>query len=89
LQEIFTFKEGQNIAIKKTIAGEEVRRSYSICNAPYENELKVAIKKVNGGLFSTYANESLQAGDILEIMPPSGKFSAKKNYRKFFGHSRW
>jgi ring-1,2-phenylacetyl-CoA epoxidase subunit PaaE len=78
LQEIFTFKEGQNIAIKKTIAGEEVRRSYSICNAPYENELKVAIKKVNGGLFSTYANESLQAGDILEIMPPSGKFSAKK-----------
>jgi ring-1,2-phenylacetyl-CoA epoxidase subunit PaaE len=79
LKEIFAFKEGQNITIKKNINGEEIRRSYSICNAPFEKELKVAIKKVDAGLFSTYANEELKAGDELEIMPPLGNFSSKKN----------
>ncbi len=78
LKETFSFKEGQNITIKKNINGEEVRRSYSICNAPYENILKVAIKKVDAGIFSTYANEELKVGDALEIMPPIGTFNAKK-----------
>ena len=83
LTEMFNYKEGQNITIKTNIAGEEVRRSYSICNAPYENELKVAIKKVEGGLFSTYANNELKAGDVLDIMPPLGKFNAKNNTGNF------
>ena len=78
LKETFSFREGQNIAIKKIINGEEIRRSYSICNAPHENELKVAIKKVDAGVFSTYANDVLKTGDTLEIMPPMGKFAAKK-----------
>jgi ring-1,2-phenylacetyl-CoA epoxidase subunit PaaE len=78
LQEVLDFKEGQNITIKKVINGEEVRRSYSICNAPFENELKVAIKKVDAGVFSTYANTTLKAGDELEIMAPTGKFGAKE-----------
>ena len=56
LKEDFSFRDGQNITIKAHINGEELRRSYSICNAPYQNELKVAIKKVEGGLFSTFAN---------------------------------
>ena len=77
LSEMFVFKEGQNITIKKNINGEELRRSYSVCNAPFENELKVAIKKTTGGLFSTYANDELKAGDTLEIMPPTGRFNAK------------
>ena len=77
LSELFVFKEGQNITIKKNINGEELRRSYSVCNAPYENELKVAIKKTTGGLFSTFANDELKAGDVLEIMPPIGRFNAK------------
>ena len=77
LSEIFSFKEGQNITIKKNINGEEVRRSYSVCNAPYEKELKVAIKKTTGGLFSTFANDELKAGDELEIMPPIGRFNAR------------
>ncbi len=77
LKEIFHFDEGQNITIKKTIDGNEVRRSYSICNAPYENELKVAIKKMDGGVFSSYANEALQSGDLLEVMPPTGRFTTK------------
>ncbi|MCY7292622.1 MAG: phenylacetate-CoA oxygenase/reductase subunit PaaK [Ferruginibacter sp.] len=77
LTEMFSFKEGQNITIKKNINGEEVRRSYSVCNAPYEHELRVAIKKTTGGLFSSFANDELKAGDSLEIMPPTGRFNAK------------
>ncbi len=77
LQEIFTFREGQNITLRKNINGEELRRSYSVCNAPHEKELKVAIKKTTGGLFSSFANEELKQGDILEVMPPSGKFNSK------------
>jgi len=76
LQSTFEFREGQNITIKKIINGEEIRRSYSICNAPYEQELKIAIKKVNGGLFSSFANEELSKNDVLDILPPTGKFSA-------------
>lgn len=77
LQTEFIFEQGQNITIKKEIDGEEIRRSYSICSAPFENELRVAVKKVDGGKFSTYANSSLKAGDILEILPPTGRFNTK------------
>ena len=73
----FQYKEGQNVVIKHFHNGEEIRRSYSICNAPFENELKVAIKKVPGGIFSTYANDQLKESDLLEVMPPSGKFNAR------------
>jgi ring-1,2-phenylacetyl-CoA epoxidase subunit PaaE len=77
LSDLFLFKEGQNITLKKIINGEEIRRSYSICNAPHEKELKVAIKKVQGGLFSTFANEALKAGDSLDVLPPTGRFTSK------------
>ncbi len=86
LQASFVFTQGQNLTLKATINGEEVRRSYSICTAPYENKLTVAVKKVDGGVFSTYANTILQKGDVLDVMPPSGKFNTtlnhlhKKNY---------
>ncbi|MBS1511160.1 MAG: phenylacetate-CoA oxygenase/reductase subunit PaaK [Bacteroidetes bacterium] len=89
LQQEFMFEQGQNITIKKNIGGEEVRRSYSICTAPFENELKVAVKKVAGGKFSSFANDTLQAGDVLEVLPPTGKFNTKlqtahqKNYLAF------
>jgi ring-1,2-phenylacetyl-CoA epoxidase subunit PaaE len=77
LQKEFAFEQGQNVTVKININGEEVRRSYSICAAPFENELKVAVKKVEGGKFSAYANEILKAGDELEVMPPTGKFNCK------------
>ena len=77
LQSEFLFEHGQNITIKKEIDGEEIRRSYSICSAPFENELRVAVKKVDGGKFSTYANSILKAGDELDVMPPTGKFNTK------------
>jgi ring-1,2-phenylacetyl-CoA epoxidase subunit PaaE len=77
LQKEFVFEQGQNITLKKNINGEELRRSYSICSAPFENELKVAVKKVEGGKFSTFANDVLKAGDELEVLPPTGKFNTK------------
>ncbi len=89
LKESFQFKQGQSLTMRTTIDGKEVRRTYSICASPAENELKVAIKKVAGGLFSFFANEKLIAGDTLEVMEPIGKFytelnaSNKKNYLAF------
>lgn len=92
-REIFGYKQGQHVTLKKIIDGEDVRRSYSICTSPKENRLKVAIKKVDGGAFSTFANEKLQAGEELEVMPPSGSFNTElkadqaKNYVGFAGGS--
>ncbi len=89
LKETFQFKQGQNLTIKKTLNGEELRRNYSICTSPFDNKLKVAVKKVEGGMFSTYANEELKAGDVLDVLPPTGKFhteldpSKKKRYVAF------
>lgn len=77
LKNDFLFEQGQNITIKKEIEGEEIRRSYSICSAPFENELRVAVKMVEGGKFSAYANSTLKAGDELDILPPTGKFNTK------------
>jgi ring-1,2-phenylacetyl-CoA epoxidase subunit PaaE len=73
-REEFRYRQGQNITLRLKINGEEIRRSYSICSSPLEDELRIAIKKVPGGLFSTYANEQLQKGHELEVLPPSGKF---------------
>jgi ring-1,2-phenylacetyl-CoA epoxidase subunit PaaE len=71
---LFQFTQGQYISLKKDIDGKDIRRSYSICSSPLDNEMRVAIKKVSGGIFSTYANTELTIGDSLEIMPPLGKF---------------
>jgi ring-1,2-phenylacetyl-CoA epoxidase subunit PaaE len=89
LKEVYQFVQGQNITLKTIVNGEELRRTYSICTAPFENELAVAIKKVNGGKFSTYANEKLQKGTSILVLPPTGKFNSKldasnrKNYLAF------
>lgn len=72
----FSFKQGQYLTLKAYINGEEVRRSYSICSAPSDNELRVAIKEVAEGVFSTFANRVLKKGDVLEAMPPLGHFFA-------------
>ncbi|MCB9322730.1 MAG: phenylacetate-CoA oxygenase/reductase subunit PaaK [Lewinellaceae bacterium] len=75
----FSYFPGQHLVLKTTINGEEIRRSYSICSSPSENELRVAIKQIESGLFSSFANTILKAGDQLEVMPPSGKFGFGKN----------
>ena len=76
-KEAFAFTEGQNLTLKKDLDGEELRRSYSICTAPHEGQLKVAIKKVPGGKFSTWAYDNLKSGDSLQVMPASGNFTLK------------
>ncbi len=74
LKEKFLYKQGQHLTIKASINGEEVRRSYSLCSSPLENKWQVAVKRINGGVFSNYANNQLKVGDVLEIMPPTGNF---------------
>lgn len=89
LKTIYQFTQGQNVTIKSIVNGEELRRSYSICSSPSDNELRIAIKKMDDGRFSSWANGSLKKGDQLEVLPPSGKFytelnpAATKNYLAF------
>jgi ring-1,2-phenylacetyl-CoA epoxidase subunit PaaE len=85
----YKFIQGQSITIRKQFDGEDIRRSYSICSSPLDNELRVAIKQVENGKFSTYANKNLKIGDELEIMTPTGHFyttlnpANKKHYVAF------
>ena len=74
LRDDYAFTQGQYLTLKTEIGGEEVRRSYSICCGADDGELRVAIKKVEGGAFSTYANENLKPGDRVEVMTPEGRF---------------
>lgn len=73
-RDTYRFKQGQYLTLKTEIKGEELRRSYSICTGTDENDLRVAVKKVESGVFSTWANEQLKVGDWLEVMPPQGNF---------------
>lgn len=75
----YQFNSGQYLTIKATIDGEEVRRSYSLCSAPFENEWRVAVKQVPNGRFSTFANKELKVGDKLEVMTPTGHFKLVTN----------
>ena len=89
LKEAFTFKQGQSLTMRTMLNGEEVRRTYSLCSSPIDYTWRVAVKKVEGGLFSSFANENLKEGDVLEVMEPVGKFYTeldpvnKKNYLAF------
>jgi ring-1,2-phenylacetyl-CoA epoxidase subunit PaaE len=73
--ELFRFKPGQHIALRAMLDGEEVRRNYSICAQPAEKYLRIAIKSVAGGRFSTWATATLRAGMAIDVMPPSGRFT--------------
>lgn len=74
LRSDYKFIQGQYLTLRETIEGEDVRRSYSICSGVQEADLRVAIKKVYQGKFSTFANEQLKAGTEMEVMTPAGKF---------------
>ena len=90
----FQFTQGQSLTMRTTLNGEEVRRTYSICSSPLDNEWRVAIKKMEGGLFSTFANDKLKKADALEVMQPVGKFytvldpAQKKKYVAFVAGRR-
>ncbi len=75
LREQFRYAQGQHLTLRAAIGGQDLRRSYSICSAVHDDQLRIAIKRSPGGVFSTWANERLKAGDTLEVMPPMGHFN--------------
>jgi ring-1,2-phenylacetyl-CoA epoxidase subunit PaaE len=79
LKEEFHFKQGQYLNLEAIIDGEEVRRSYSLCSSPLDNEWKVGIKKIEGGKFSTFANDRLKIGDSIKVMSAHGHFYVDTN----------
>lgn len=89
----FDFIQGQYLTFRNSFDGEELRRSYSICAGRDDGALRVGIKRVEGGAFSTWANEVLKPGDVIEAMPPMGKFhtpiepDAARHYLGFAGGS--
>ena len=92
-REAFRFIQGQYLTFRKDFDGEELRRSYSICTGVGEPSLRVGIKRVDGGAFSTWANQDLEPGMVMEAMPPMGNFhvpldpNAARNYLLFAGGS--
>ncbi len=93
LRETFRFKPGQHLTLRAEIAGEEIRRNYSLCVAPQDDQVMVTVKRIAGGVFSNWANDRLKAGDSVDVMPPHGSFTwdfepgAANHYVGFAGGS--
>lgn len=79
LKDTFKYKQGQYLTLKAIVNGEELRRSYSLCSCPLDDEWQVAVKKIEDGRFSTFANDVLTEGTTLDVMPPNGKFYCEVN----------
>jgi|SRR5579871_6206697 len=74
LRDVFAFQAGQHLTLRLQIDGEDVRRNYSVCVAPSENEVRIAIKQMPAGKFSAWANANLRVGETIEVLPPLGNF---------------
>jgi len=89
LKNLFKFKQGQHLTVRKEINGQDIRRNYSLCSSPLDGEWKVAVKTIREGIFSNYAFNKLKPGDELQVMPPHGEFyvdcdpTASNNYIAF------
>jgi len=89
LADEYRFRQGQHLIFRLMDNGEDLRRTYSLCSSPIDNEWKVAVKRIPDGRFSSLVEDSLQPGDVLEVMPPSGTFGVDihpeqaKNYLFF------
>ncbi|MFD2892259.1 2Fe-2S iron-sulfur cluster-binding protein [Flavobacterium chuncheonense] len=89
LKSFYQFIAGQYVNLKLTLDGQELRRAYSICSSPESGELRIAVKAVKNGFFSTFANEKLAVGNVIEVGTPEGKFTfephadKQKNYAAF------
>ena len=75
LRETFRWQAGQYLTLRSTIDGQDLRRSYSICAGVDDADLRVGVRKVGGGAFSTWANERLKVGDTVHVIPPQGHFT--------------
>ena len=75
LADDYRFAPGQYLTLRTTMDGEEMRRSYSICSGPDDGELRIAVKKVDGGAFLELGRDQLKAGDELDVMTPTGRLA--------------
>src|SRR4051812_30055162 len=73
----YAFAPGQHLTLRAFVDGEEIRRSYSICSPPSSGRLRIAIKRLEGGVFSGHALEQLRVGDALDVMRPAGRFGVR------------
>jgi len=74
LQQDYHFRPGQHLTLKAHVAGEELRRCYSICRSLAPGQVSVAVKAIEGGRFSNFARDNIQAGESMEVMIPQGNF---------------
>ena len=77
LRAAYSFDAGQHLTLRTDVGGEEVRRNYSICAPATEGRLRIGVKRLDGGAFSTHATSTLQVGDEVEVMTPTGRFSPR------------
>jgi ring-1,2-phenylacetyl-CoA epoxidase subunit PaaE len=75
LERAYRFAPGQYLTLRAEIEGEEIRRSYSICSGLDDGELRVAVKRVDGGAFSNFVHDQLKPGDAIDVMTPAGQFT--------------
>ena len=77
LKDAFRFKAGQHLTLRTNIGGEEVRRNYSLCTAPADEDLMVTVKRIAGGVFSNWVGDQLKVGDSIDVMSPHGSFTTE------------
>ena len=75
LADDYRFIPGQHVILRRDVDGDDVRRSYSICTSANSGELRIAVKQLDGGAFSTFANKELAAGDRIDVTLPVGEFT--------------
>jgi ring-1,2-phenylacetyl-CoA epoxidase subunit PaaE len=76
LADAFRFKAGQHLTLMAVVGGEEVRRNYSLCTAPADEDVMVTVKRIAGGVFSNWVADELKPGERIAVMPPHGSFTA-------------
>jgi ring-1,2-phenylacetyl-CoA epoxidase subunit PaaE len=77
LRDTFRFRAGQHLTLRTEIDGEEVRRNYSLCTAPDDQDWLVTVKRIAGGVFSNWVGDKLKPGDLVDVMPPHGSFTTE------------
>jgi ring-1,2-phenylacetyl-CoA epoxidase subunit PaaE len=74
---VFRFKAGQHLTLRTELRGEEIRRNYSLCTSPADEDLMVTVKRIAGGVFSNWVGDQLKPGDTLDVMTPHGSFTTE------------
>jgi ring-1,2-phenylacetyl-CoA epoxidase subunit PaaE len=74
LRDDYAFTQGQHLTVRTEIDGAEVRRNYSICAPATGGRLRIGVKRLAGGAFSGHATSSLEVGDVVDVMTPTGRF---------------